>query len=352
MEPVNGPSPDRPPVFCRRSRSPSAALRDVHVLGYEISTTGASGGDDARRDVDTPLTSMMRDHIARRAQRVGRLEGYRILHGEIDGAPPHWAVDRLASALIFRAPDETSVRAQANFIDRVMKITDGPAVLKIREGHQSRVLRGPIPEALPLVEGPARITVKLDDGYQTGIFVEGRALRNRITQDHLRGEVLSLFSYTGTASIRAALSGARVTSVDASRRAHAWARDNFTHSGLEADAHRWFVDDALTVLRRSPDDAWTAVILDPPAFGRAKRKSFKLARDLHALAFHALRSARRIYFSSHAPELADRVLRKTWEEAARRLGTSIAWKPVPNDFDLPEGGSDWGRYHRAIVVER
>jgi len=225
------------------------------------------------------------------------------------------------------------------------------AVLKVREGHASRVLAGPVRERSTIQEGPARLEVRLDDGYQIGLFVEGRGLRDRLTQDQMQGEVLSLFSYTGSASVRAALAGARVTSVDASRRAHAWARTNFALSGVEPDAHRWFVDDAMTILRRSAEKAWDGLILDPPAFGRHKRRTFKLDRDLAELAEHALRCARRIYFSTHAPELDERSLKAVWKAAAGRRQGSWSWKRIPNHFDLPEGGADWGRYHRAYVIE-
>ena len=99
-------------------------------------------------------------------------------------------------------------------------------------------------------------------------------------------EVLNVFGYTGLASLTAAVAGARVTHVDASRKAVETARENQRLSGLEAAPVRWLVDDALKFLRREVRRGrrYHGVILDPPKYGRGPDgEVWDLARDLPEL---------------------------------------------------------------------
>jgi 23S rRNA (cytosine1962-C5)-methyltransferase len=66
-----------------------------------------------------------------------------------------------------------------------------------------------------------------------------------------------------------AASGARVTHVDASRPAVAWARRNAELSDLADRPIRWIVDDALTYVRREERRGrrYAGIVLDPPSFG-------------------------------------------------------------------------------------
>jgi 23S rRNA (cytosine1962-C5)-methyltransferase len=68
----------------------------------------------------------------------------------------------------------------------------------------------------------------------------------------------------------AALAGAFVTHVDASRPALRWARENAAASGLPAHAVRWIEDDAETFVRREGRRGrrYAGILLDPPPYGR------------------------------------------------------------------------------------
>ena len=81
--------------------------------------------------------------------------------------------------------------------------------------------------------------------------------------------VLNIFGYTGGATLAAAAAGAKVTHVDASKTAVAWARENAKLSGLEEKPIRWITDDAITFLKREIKRGvrYDAVVMDPPAFG-------------------------------------------------------------------------------------
>ena len=85
--------------------------------------------------------------------------------------------------------------------------------------------------------------------------------------------MLNLFGYTGLASLAAAAAGARVTHVDASKKAISWARQNQELSGLGGAAIRWIMDDAIKFVEREGRRGmkYDGILLDPPKFGRGPK---------------------------------------------------------------------------------
>ena len=83
-------------------------------------------------------------------------------------------------------------------------------------------------------------------------------------------EVLNLFGYTGVASLVMAARGARVTHVDASKKAIGAAAENQKLTGLGDAPIRWIVDDALKFVGREVrrGKRYAGIILDPPKYGR------------------------------------------------------------------------------------
>lgn len=99
-------------------------------------------------------------------------------------------------------------------------------------------------------------------------------------------ELLNVFGYTGVASLLAAAAGAKVTHVDASKKAVAAARDNAALAGLADAPVRWLVDDALKFLRREARRGrrYHGILLDPPKYGRGPDgEIWDLVRDLPEL---------------------------------------------------------------------
>lgn len=101
-----------------------------------------------------------------------------------------------------------------------------------------------------------------------------------------QAEVLNLFGYTGLASLACAQAGARVTHVDASKRAIGFARENQTAAGLDAAPIRWIADDAHAFVKREArrNKRYDGIILDPPKYGRGpKGETWKLEDSLSEL---------------------------------------------------------------------
>ncbi len=87
-----------------------------------------------------------------------------------------------------------------------------------------------------------------------------------LTRPH--DEILNLFGYTGVASLILADAGARVTHLDASRKAVAAAQANAQLSDLTGI--RWLTDDASKFAAREVRRGrrYDGILLDPPKFGR------------------------------------------------------------------------------------
>jgi 23S rRNA (cytosine1962-C5)-methyltransferase len=99
-------------------------------------------------------------------------------------------------------------------------------------------------------------------------------------------QVLNLFAATGATTLALAAAGARVTHVDASRPAVAWARRNAELSGLADRPIRWIVDDAVAFVERERRRGrrYDGIVLDPPTFGHGPRGSrWELADALPGL---------------------------------------------------------------------
>lgn len=85
-----------------------------------------------------------------------------------------------------------------------------------------------------------------------------------------QAEALNLFGYTGLASMACARAGARVTHVDASKKAIGFARENQDAAGLAGAPIRWICDDAFAFAQREVrrGKTYDVIFLDPPKYGR------------------------------------------------------------------------------------
>ena len=123
--------------------------------------------------------------------------------------------------------------------------------------------------------------------------------------------VLNLFAYSGGSTMAAALGGAEVCHLDASKGMVEWARENARLNGLADHPIRWIVDDAHKFMKREirRGHNYDAIILDPPTFGRgAGGEMYKIERDLKdtlGLVKDLLSEKPSfVLFSSHTPGLS------------------------------------------------
>lgn len=155
-------------------------------------------------------------------------------------------------------------------------------------------------------ENGAYLYVNFTDYLDTGLFIDHRNMRARI-KDNSRGKsVLNLFAYTCTASVHAALAGAKkVTSVDLSQNYLDWGKQNFALNGLNVSSNKYqFVASDIFEWIKGNTEQFDIIFIDPPTFSNSKKfqGTFDVQRDHAALinrAMNRLTSDGVLYFSNN-----------------------------------------------------
>lgn len=261
-------------------------------------------GPDARLDAATFLARVERALAVRRPLFAdGSTTAYRILNGEGDRTPG-FVLDRYGDVAVLRL-DGDGARAVAPTLTQDLEpLLRGVGITTLLEREPARADASREAKRIAVRFGPERSRVEVKEhgvpfvvdvmrGQKTGAFLDQRENRARIgdlvrrrAEAGLRTRVLNLFSYTGGFSLRAALAGGEVTSVDVAAQAHATAQESFRLAGADPRAHAFVAADAFAFLEsaKSRGEAWDVIISDPPSFApseKAKPKALHAYRSLH-----------------------------------------------------------------------
>ena len=168
--------------------------------------------------------------------------------------------------------------------------------LIIKERLDSKVLKSEqinasvwtkkLPARTVVQENGLNFGVNLNDGLNSGLFLDMR--RNRkIVAGLTKGiKVLNCFAYTCAFGVYARSSGASsVINVDISRKSLERGRENYELNQLGYGEGEFVRADALTYMRRAlkKGNRFGCVILDPPSFSRYEGKIFSVKKDLNVL---------------------------------------------------------------------
>lgn len=166
----------------------------------------------------------------------------------------------------------------------------------IGSGERGKWMRkSTIPDSWEVYFRPdIKMVAKLTPFKHTGIFAEQAANWEWMTEVVRQAnnsptgplKILNLFAYTGGATMVLTRLGHKVTHVDASKPAIAWAKENQKANRFEPDSIRWILDDALKFAQRELNrgETYDGIIMDPPAFGHSPTgKTWKFNRDLPIL---------------------------------------------------------------------
>lgn len=158
-------------------------------------------------------------------------------------------------------------------------------------------------EFLTINEGQVKLLVNLTDYLDTGVFLDHRPLRLRLAAEARNKRFLNLFCYTASATVHAAVGGARsTTSVDLSKTYLDWARRNLSLNGL-SDLHQLVHGDVMQWLEEDRGE-YDLIFIDPPTFSNSKRLDdvFDVQRDhvrLIEMAMDRLAPGGAAYFSNN-----------------------------------------------------
>ncbi|WP_370427165.1 bifunctional 23S rRNA (guanine(2069)-N(7))-methyltransferase RlmK/23S rRNA (guanine(2445)-N(2))-methyltransferase RlmL [Actinobacillus pleuropneumoniae] len=132
-----------------------------------------------------------------------------------------------------------------------------------------------------VTEYGAKLWVNLTDYLDTGLFLDHRLTRKMVGQMAKGKTFLNLFAYTGSATIHAALNGAKsTTTVDMSNTYLNWAEQNLELNNLPIRNNRLFQADCLQWLSECRE-RFELIFVDPPTFSNSKRMedSWDVQRD-------------------------------------------------------------------------
>ena len=120
-------------------------------------------------------------------------------------------------------------------------------------------------------EGRARVEVNLSDYLDTGLFLDHRPVRAMVGELASGKSLLNLFCYTASATVQAALAGAKTSlSIDMSNTYLDWARRNFELNSLSVSKHQLLRADCLKWLEED-SQTFDVIFLDPPTFSNSKK---------------------------------------------------------------------------------
>lgn len=318
------------------------------------------------------LTERLRSAIELRTQHIDLHDSnaYRLVNGEGDGLPG-LTVDRYADYLMLQLYS-AAWRPHLKLITQILQELLSPLGIyeksrpqKTREleavsdsKNYGRLLAGKAaPQRLEVRENGLTFLVALEQGLNTGLFLDQRRNR-RDLMGRVKGKrVLNLFSYTGAFSVAAAAaSAAQVTSVDASPGYTEWAKANFSANSQNPKQHEFIVGDCLAALGKLAQSMkqFDVILMDPPSFSTTTKSRFTTrggTSDLVAAALPLLSDNGLLITSSNHQKVDVAEYLKELRRGALQVGCDlrvISLLGQPEDFPYPVTFPE-GRYLKYAI---
>jgi 23S rRNA (cytosine1962-C5)-methyltransferase len=258
----------------------------------------------------------------------------RLVYGEADGLPG-LIVDRYGAVLVYQITT-LGMSQQEGLLRELMLELFHPQALIFRNDAPVRALEG-----LPMEKGIAHGTLPdpcwidieglellIDpvNGQKTGFYLDQRDNRRALRRWSKGRRVLDLFCYNGAWSMSAAAAGAQdVLGIDQSPEALEQARRSAARNQLETIC-RFARDEAFSFLRTLKKGACDLIILDPPAFAKAKSslpQALKGYTDLNRRAMLALEPGGILVSCSCSYHLSEELFREVLLKAAQASGRQL-----------------------------
>ena len=233
----------------------------------------------------------------------------RVIFGEADQMPG-LTVDRFGTVLVAQILSvgmevrkeqllpllARVLRADGQQIDGIYQRND--AALRDKEGLEQGKgwleipgEQHPASTETEVCENGVYYKVDFENGQKTGFFLDQKFNRRAVANIARGKTVLDCFTHTGSFALNAALGGAaHVTAVDVSESAVEMARRNAARNGLE-DRMDFVCEDVFDLLPRLEREGspYDFIILDPPAFTKARRTAQNAMRGYKEINYRAMR---------------------------------------------------------------
>jgi 23S rRNA (cytosine1962-C5)-methyltransferase len=292
----------------------------------------------------------------------------RFSHGAADGFPG-WYVDRLGDYLLSQSEKPLTAPREKVLSNWLAEFSLRGAYHKIlqRQIHACAanaaspqlVLGEPAPERFVISENSLKFELSFTEGCSVGLFLDQRDNRRRLLTGHVAAgfplresriadrqspmEILNTFAYTCGFSVAAAKAGARVTSLDLSKKYLAWGERNFLLNDLNPEQHDFIYGDVFEWLRRlaRKHRCFDIVVLDPPTFSRSKAgRTFQVEKnygELVAAALPLLKPEGILFASTNSAKIEPEMFLKILERSIGSSGRRILrqhYAPQPPDFPV------------------
>ncbi len=291
---------------------------------------------------------------------------FRVINGASDGWPG-WFVERLGDFLLSQSEQALNPTQLAELTRLAKKFSAHGAYHKNLSRHVRKSTTGETspqlmfgeaaPERFEILENGVRYEMSFCEGYSVGLFLDQRDNRRRFLNGHIaanfpllraetrnpKPEILNTFAYTCGFSVCAAKAGARVTSLDLSKKYLEWGRRNFALNALDPAEHDFIFGDTFDWLRRlaKKNRAFDVIVLDPPTFSQSKENgTFRAEKDygqLVAAALPVLKPGGVLLASTNAAEWPPEAFLAEIEMAVNRAHRKIQQRhyvPQPPDFPV------------------
>jgi 23S rRNA (cytosine1962-C5)-methyltransferase len=220
---------------------------------------------------------------------------FRLIHGEADGLPG-LLVDRLGPVVRATLRGRTSFAFKDIVYANLLR--HEPDMMLLEAQHLQDVRESELPRAqvvhaggryvregerLTVLEDGLRYLVEPWEGIDVGFFADQRDNRRKLVARARPGQGwLNLFCHTGAFSVALAHAGARVVSVDLSRRYLTWLEENLAINGIDPALNESAEADCRDYLK-SCRERFDGIIVDPPTAAAGTRTFWSVRREYEQL---------------------------------------------------------------------
>lgn len=362
-------------LSCLRMRAESAyKLRngalDCVMKTYRITARGEKEKPltDAKQEPASDVAPEFANRLRKNSKKLEKwvkqqgIDCYRIYDADL----PEYnvAIDKYADRIVIQEyappktiPEETARRRLLDIVRATIAVTGINAnnvVLKTRQKQKGANQYQKLAEGKRFIqvhEYGVILEVNLEDYLDTGLFLDHRYTRKLLGEKAKGKDFLNLFAYTGTATVHAAVGGAKsTTTIDMSKTYLAWAERNLALNGKKGRQHQYLQEDCLKWLSQAKGQ-YDLIFIDPPTFSNSKRMldTFDVQRDhiqLMTELKRLLRTNGEIVFSNNKRHF------KMDETALAQLGLfaqNITHKTIPLDYERNKHIHNcWIITHKAV----